>query len=238
MEVNEQQTLDLNIDDLFKDLEDEKPQDQPKEETAADKNKDGANEMTKSVSKRINEVKAATEKETRDAMAKELGFKNYEDFAKAKEKEMLKNAGVDDEELAPVIQKLVDQRFAEDPRFKRLEEIEANEKARFVKEQLKEINKFAGTTYKDVDELPKDVLGMWEKTGNLKQAYLAIQGETLINRNVASKQNGSLAHLANPGEVGTGNNVRLLTDKEKAIYQMVDPDGKYLNELDKKTISL
>lgn len=237
MEVNEQQTLDLNIDDLFKDLEDETPQEQPKEETAVDKNKDGANEMTKSVSKRINEVKAATEKETRDTMAKELGFKNYEDFAKAKEKEMLKNAGVDDEELAPVIQKLVDKRFAEDPRFKRLEEIEANEKARFVKEQLKEINKFAGTTYKDVDELPKDVLGMWEKTGNLKQAYLAIQGETLINRNVASKQNGSLTHLANPGEVGTGNNVRLLTDKEKAIYQMVDPDGKYFNELDKKTIS-
>lgn len=237
MEVNEQQTLDLNIDDLFKDPEEDKPQEQPKEDTAANKNKNDADEMTKNVSKRINEVKAATEKETRDTMAKELGFKSYEDFAKAKEKEMLKNAGVDDEEIAPIIQKLVDKRLAEDPRFKRLEELEANEKTRFVKEQLKEINKFAGTTYKDVNELPQDVLGMWEKTGNLKQAYLAIQGETIINQNIASKQNGSLTHLANPGEVGTGTKVRLLTDKEKAIYQLVDPDGKYLNELDKKTIS-
>lgn len=236
MEVNDNETLNFDIDDLFKDPEEEKPQ-EPKSDDANKDNKNEASDITKGVSKRINEVRAATEKETRDAVAKEAGYENYEALQKAKEKQILKDAGLNDEDIEPVVQKLLNKRLAEDPRMKKLEEFEAREKANFVKEQLKEINKFAGTGYKDVSELPQEVISMWEKTGNLKQAYLAIQGENLIGKNIAGKQNGTLSHLANPGSVGTSAKERPLTEAEKDMWRMVIPDITD-DELSKKTMPI
>ena len=91
-----------------------------------------------------------------------------------------------------------------------------------------------GVHFKSVDELPGEVLKMWEKTGNLKQAYLAVQGESLITKQTGNK-NGDLSHLANPGAVGTGTNVRPLTQSEKDIWRMVNPDITD-EELNKKTM--
>lgn len=230
MDEKEDKVLDIAIDDLFKDPEEEAPQ--PEEKPAQE-----TSEMTKAMSNRINEVKAKTEKETRDTIAKELGYDDYAAMQKAKEKQTLKDAGLDDAEIEPIIQKLVDKRFAEDPRMKRLEELEARDKANFVKDQLKEINKFAGTTYKNVSELPAEVLTMWEKTGNLKQAYLATQGEDLITKGRAGNQNGTLAHLANPGTVGTGLRERPLTEEEKNIWRATIPDITE-EELNKKTMPI
>ena len=233
-------TLNFTLDDLFKDPEEQtsqEPAETKAEQPVSDKPVQEASEMTKSMSKRINEVRATTERETRDAMAKEFGYDNYEAFTKAKEKQMLKDAGLDEEDIAPIVEKLVEQRLANDPRMKRLDDFEASEKTRFVKDQLKEINKLTGQSYKDVSELPQDVLTMWEKTGNLKQAYLAVQGEELIGRSLAGKQNGTLSHLANPGSTGTGSRVRPLTAEEKAIYRMVDPDLTE-EELSKKTLPI
>lgn len=232
MDNEEKEVMNFSIDDLFKDPEEVKPQEEKTQEAANE-----PSEMTKGVSKRINEVRAATERETRDAMAKELGYENYDALRKAQEKQTLKDAGLDDEELEPIIQKLVDKRFAEDPRMKRLEEIEARDKATFVKDQLKEINRIAGVSYKDVSELPAEVLTVWEKTGNLKQAYLATQGEDLLIKSLAGRQNGSLTHLASPGTSGTGLKERPLTDQEKAIWRMTIPDITE-EELSKKTMPI
>lgn len=228
---NEDKVTNFSIDDLFKDPEEE-PTPQQEEKPIQE-----PSEMTKAMSNRINEVKIKTEKETRDAMAKELGYENYAALQKAREKQELKDAGLDDEDLEPIIQKLLDKRFAEDPRMKRLEELEAKDKATFVRDQLKEINKFAGTTYKEVSDLPDEVLSMWEKTGNLKQAYLATQGEALITKSLAGKQNGSLAHLANPSSVGSGVKERPLTEEEKAIWRATIPDITD-EELNKKTMPI
>lgn len=229
MDENENKVTNFSIDDLFKDPEEDlKPQDEQKPAQEP-------SEMTKEMSKRINEVRAKTERETRDAMAKELGYDNYEAMKKANEKQVLRDAGLDDAEIEPIVQKLVEKRFAEDPRMKRLEEYEQRDKANFVNEQLKEVNKLTGLNYKDVSELPQEVLTMWEKTGNLKQAYLATQGETLLTKSLAGKQNGSLAHLANPGSTGVGVKERPLTAEEKDIWRMVNPDITD-EELSKKTM--
>lgn len=233
------ETLKIDLDDLFKDPEEELEEAQETDSSNEEKDeepKDNMN-MTKNMSKRINEVRANTEKETKDAMAKELGYKDYEDFSKAREKEILHEAGLDEDEIEKVVQKLLDKRIAEDPRMKKLEEFEAKEKSNFVKEQLKEINKLTGSSYKSIEELPQDVLNLWEKIGNLKQAYLAIQGESFVTRSVANQQNGSLTHLANPGSSSSGTKVRSLTEDEKAIYRLVDPDLTD-EELSKKTISI
>ena len=72
---------------------------------------------TKAVSKRINEVRAQTERETREAMAKELGYESYAAMKQAKEKKVLTDAGLD-EESAKVVDKLVEQGLADDPRLK------------------------------------------------------------------------------------------------------------------------
>lgn len=233
MDEKEKDTLDFDIDDLFKDPEETQTSDK---ENEAD-TKTEPSEMTKAVSNRINEVKIKTERDTKDAIAKELGYDSYEALQKSKERDILKEAGLNDEDIEPIIQKLVDKRFAEDPRMKRLEEIEAKEKAIFVKDQLKDINKFAGTNFKDVKELPNEVLVMWEKTGNLKQAYLAVQGEAIISKSLAGNHNGSLAHLANPGTNGTGVKERPLTEEEKDIWRMTIPDITE-EELNKKTMPI
>ena len=233
MDNNENAVKNFSIDDLFKDPEENVPQEK---ETTQEPVKEPS-ETTKAMSERINKVRATTERETRDAMAKELGYENYAALQKARERQELKDAGYDDDELEPIIQKLVDKRLADDPRIKRLEELEARDKAAFVKDQLREINKFAGTTYKEVSDLPEEVLSMWEKTGNLKQAYLATQGEALIAKSLAGKQNGSLAHLANPGSVGTGVKERPLTEEEKAIWRATIPDITD-EELNKKTMPI
>lgn len=230
MDKNENEVLNFSIDDLFKDPEEQAPQDD-------EKSTQEPSEMTKSMSNRINEVRAKTERETRDAMAKELGYENYMALQKANERQVLKEAGLNDEDIEPIVQKLVDKRFAEDPRMKRLEELEAKEKASFVKDQLKEINKFAGTNYKDIKDLPAEVLSMWEKTGNLKQAFLATEGETIITKSLAGNRNGSLSHLANPGSSGTGLKERPLTEEEKAIWRMTIPDITD-EELSKKTMPI
>ena len=235
MDEKENEVLNFSIEDLFKDPGEETPQKEEKPTQKEEKSTQEASEMTKAMSNRINEVRAKTEKETRDAMAKELGYDSYADLQKANERQVLKEAGLDDEDIEPIVQRLVDKRFAEDPRMKRLEELEAKEKANFVKDQLKEINKFAGTNYKDIKDLPAEVLSMWEKTGNLKQAFLATQGETLITKSLAGNHNGSLSHLANPGSTGTGSKERPLTQSEKDMWRMVIPDITD-EELNKKTM--
>ena len=137
-------------------------------------------EQTNAVSTRINEVKRKTAIETQEKLAKELGYASYTELQKANEHKLLKEAGLDESDISEVVEKLVEKRLANDNRFKKLEEYEEREKNNFVNSQLKEINKLTGNNYTSIEQLPKDTLKVWEKTGNLKQAYLATQGESLI----------------------------------------------------------
>ncbi len=229
MLIEENDELNISIDDLFKDPE---PEVQPQETTSEESEPN----MTKAVSERINTVRKKTEAETQEKIAKELGYDSYQAMQKANEQKMLRDAGLDEEEIGAVVEKLVQKRLAEDPRLKKLEQIEANEKANFVTAQLKEINKL-GNNFASIDELPKETLDMWEKIGDLKQAYLATQGEALLNRRYANQDKGSLKHLASPDQSNVGTKARKLTESEKAIWRSVFPDITE-EELSKKTMTI
>lgn len=223
--------LDLDIDDLFRDPDENN--DEPTEQNTSNGNE--PSEETKAVSERINIVKRKTQTETRDEVAKEFGYANYAEMQKAKEKQMLRDKGLDEEETAALVEQLVEKRFANDPRFKRLEEIEANEKTNFVNAQLKEINKLTGDNFTDVKDLPDDTLKLWEKTGNLKQAYLATHGEELLNKRAAGRASGSLEHLGTASMTGNSTKTRGLSDEEKSIWKSVLGDYITDDELNKKT---
>lgn len=235
--------LNIDLEDLFKE-----PVDNSEPESVENNNSKPASEPTKSesndeitteaVSKRINTVRHKTEIDTQDRVAKELGFDNYADLQKAKEKQLIRDAGLDGEEIEDVVNKLVEQRLANDARFKKLEEYEAERKNNFVKAQLNEINALADSNFTSIEQLPKDTLALWEKTGNLKQAYLATQGESLLTKKRSTpKINGSTTHLAESGSQGTGNKTRPLTDMEKDIWRSVIP-GITDEELSKKTMDI
>lgn len=236
-ETNSNETLDIDIDDLFKDTEETGTS---KTETGTDNTETDKEIMTKAVSNRINEVKKKTETDTQNKIARELGYNDYTELQKANEHKMLKEAGLDadDTEISAVVDKLVTKRLAEDPRFKRLEEFEASQKNQFVISQLKEINKLIGSDkYTGVDQLPQETLKLWEQTGNLKQAYLATEGEKLLMQSINNKNNGSLSHLADSSNSGVKSKSRGLTEEEKAIYRSVMPDITE-DELNKKTIDI
>lgn len=205
---------EYTIDDLFKDLDDgyeEDTQQEPDTEIT-----------TEAVSKRINEVRAKTEAETRDSMAKELGYESYAALQKSKEKSLLQENGLDEEQIENVVNKLVENRLANDPRMAKLNEIEEKEKREFVTSQLEEINKLTGANYKDVSELSKDTLDLWEKTGNLKQAFLATEGENLLIKRNSEMSKGSTLHQVSSGNYPKSDKkTRKLTDEEKDIYRMV-----------------
>lgn len=230
-------TMNFNIDDLFKDELDEENQEDTEDNSDKDTNTDNT---TEAVSRRINEVKRKTENETQDRIARELGYASYKDMQEAKKNQKLRDAGLDtdDKELMAVIDKIVEERLSNDPRIKRVDDYEAKQKQKFVDTQLEQINTFAGSNYTSVDQLPKDTLAMWEKTGNLKQAYLATHGEELLTKKSSSHNKGSLTHLADNGSSNSGKKARYLTDEEKDIYRSVL--GDYVNEDDlaKKTRSI
>lgn len=222
--------VELNVDDLFKDPVENEEVNEPDTTDNSEKQ-----EMTKGVSHRINEVRRKTESETEERIAKELGYSSYAEMQQYKEKEMLQEAGINTDEMTAMVEKLVEERLKRDPRLKKLEEIESQEKEEFVKTQLNTINQFSDSKYNSVEELPDEVLKIWEKTGDLKQAYLAVKGEELLLKNKSSKLNGSTNHLANPGSTASGSRTRLLTEEEKAIYKSVLGDFYNEEEISKKT---
>lgn len=227
--------LELNIDDLFKDPDDEQVDEQVDE--SIEDNDESSKIDTAAVSKRINEVRSKTEHETQERIAKDLGYESYSAMLEAKEQKMLREAGLDEDEVSDVVTKLVEKRLSEDPRFKKLQEYEERDKAAFVKKQLNEVNKLSGQNYTSVDQLPPETLELWGKTGNLKQAFLATKGEELIAKGINKQASGSLDHLATIGSSGTSSKVRKLTDEEKEFYRSINPDITD-EELNKKTTKI
>lgn len=236
--------MNFNIDDLFKDELDNDNQedtDTIESDNNTDTNNASSEEITtEAVSKRINEVKRKTERETQDKIARELGYSSYKEMQDANKNKMLRDAGIDtdDAELMATIDKIIEKKLADDPRIKRVDDYETQQKQKFVNTQLEQINTFAGSNYTSVDQLPKETLELWEKTGNLKQAYLATHGEELLTKKKSQSNKGSLTHLADGVSSNTGKKSRYLTDEEKEIYRSVLGNNITEAELAKKTVPI
>jgi hypothetical protein len=229
--------LDISIDDLFNDEEDSQTSENSQTSSSDDsKNEEESMNLTKNMSKRINDVRRKTELEVQDRVAKQAGYESYEDMMKATERKIVEDQGYDPDEISALLEPLIEKRLALDPRFKKLEEIEAREKSDYLSKQLAEINKVSEVKYKSVNDLPQETINLFAKGVDLKQAFYATQGEGLFNRAASRANNGSLNHMA-PLPNGNGVKTRGLTAEEKDMYRMIIP-GITEEELSKKTIEI
>lgn len=225
------ETLKLDIDDLFKD-EDESQESDETSKTQEDL-KDG--DMTKRMSERINEVRAKTEKETRDKIAQEAGYKDYAEMQSKKQEKLVEKHGLNPEDLAKVINELGYVK-ADDPRLTRLAALEAEQRNAYIQRELAEINKITKQQYTSAEQLPKDVIQLWGKGVDLSEAFFAKAGKTIITKGAAALENGSLSHMAPAGQ-NKGTSTRGLTDFEKDMWRAIVP-GITDKELSEKTIEL
>ena len=217
--------LDLDIESLFK-LE-ESP-------TTEDNNDDTSN-MTETMTKRINKVREKAEREAKEAVAKELGYDSYDEIKKTKVKQLIKDSGYDPEELEAVLEPILKQRLSEDPRLKKLEEIENMEKEKYIQSQLDAIHQTTGQKFK-LEDLGQETLDLWSKGVDLEKAFYATQGKTIITKGLSSLQTGSLNHLATGSGAGSVK-TRRLTEDEKDIWRSIMPDITE-EELAKKTTNI
>lgn len=228
--------IELSVDDLFKDPEESQTQDNGQGQSSDDSKNDGNENLTKNMTKRINEVRRKTELEVQDRVAKQAGYASYEDMMKATERKIVEDQGYDPDEINKLLEPLIEKRLSNDPRFKKLEEIESREKDAYLSQQLAAINKISDVKYKSVNDLPDETLNLFAKGVDLKQAFYATQGEGLLSKAANKANNGSLNHLA-PLPNGNGVKTRGLNADEKAMYRMIIP-GITEEELSKKTIEI
>ena len=199
---------------------------------------------TQAFAHRLKEATMKAREEERQNIAKSLGFESYEDLQKNREKSLYESKGLDPEEVAPVIEEIVEKRLKDDPRMQELESYREKQAEAWAKKELEDLKQLTGGKINNISDVPEDVLNLWKTKGSLKEAYLQLKGEELIREmrgSIASKQNSaSTEHLKSPRGTSapiTDKNVRPFTDKEKAIYKMFNPDVTD-DELSKMTKNL
>lgn len=189
---------------------------------------------TQSFAKRLKEEKEKAKNEAKEELAIALGYQSFAELQKAKEKELLKDNGLDSEQVDPIVEKLVNKRIAEDPRMKELETMRKEQVKQFAKQELKDLEELTGTKFKSIEEIPEDVREDWAKTGSLKKSYMALRGEELIAKARATSTKGTTEHLVEPsGGTSTPRATRLYTKEEKEVYRFFNP-GVTDEELNKK----
>lgn len=180
---------------------------------------------TQSFAKRLREEKEKARKEAENEIATSLGYSSYEELQKSKQNKLLEEKGLDPELVNPVVDEIVKKRLAEDPRMKELEELKQRQVTEFAKKELEDVNKLAGTNFTSLEEVPKDVIEDWKKTGSLKKSYINLHGEELILKARSEASKGSTTHLNNPsGAAPEGKAKRHLTDEEKRLWKFFNPN--------------
>ncbi len=215
------------LEDLFKDKgQATPPVDEGKTPPAAPQNTPNDDvTKTQSFAKRLREEKEKARKEAENEIATSLGYSSYEELQKSKQNKLLEEKGLDPELVNPVVDEIVKKRLAEDPRMKELEELKQRQVTEFAKKELEDVNKLAGTNFASLEEVPKDVIEDWKKTGSLKKSYINLHGEELILKARSEASKGTTTHLNNPsGAAPEGKAKRHLTDEEKRLWKFFNPN--------------
>ena len=165
------------------------------EQPVAEKTTGEEIEKTKAFAKRLSEKTNAAIAAERENIAKSLGYASYEEMTKKREEQMIKDKGLDPEDVTPVVEELVKQRIDADPRMKELETLRAQKIADFAKRELSEITKLTDGEITDLNQLPKEVIELWKQKGSLKSAYLELEAEKLITKIKSGQSKGSTEHL-------------------------------------------
>lgn len=186
---------------------------------------------TQAFAHRLKEATNKARNEERESIAKSLGYESYADMQAKREAEMLRNRGFDPEEVSPIVDEIVKQRLAEDPRMQELDGYKQERMNAWAKKELAELNELTDGKIVTMADVPADVLELWKTKGSLKKAYIELHGEELIRQTrtsvVSGQSRGSTSHMNSPQ--GTpppagGANKRPFTAEEKAVYKMFNPD--------------
>lgn len=205
-------------------------------ETVTEETKSNNVENTKAFATRLKQSTEKARKEERESIAKSFGYESYDEMIKARERKTYEDKGLDPDEVSPIVEELVKQRLDSDPRMMELAEFRKKQLEEFGRNELAEITKLTGGKITKLNQLSKDVLDEWSKSGSLKSAYLKIEGENLITQMRSEQSRGSASHLSNlNGSSPANTNQRPLTDKEKQMWKFFNPSITD-EELNKKTI--
>lgn len=234
--------MDFSLEDLEALLNEDSAASQPQETDDASSQAQGAKstedsiETTKAFAHRL---KAKTEEAVvaeRERIAKDMGYESYEAMQKSKEAKLLEDSGLNSEDVAPVVEKLVEERLKNDPRMKELDGYRERQMQEFAKRELEEIKKLTNGEVTSIDQIPSDVIEDWKKSGSLKKSYITLHGEELIVKARSSAPKGTTTHLQNPaGAPPTPTGTRPLTAEEKKVWKTFYPRMSE-EELNKKMV--
>lgn len=224
---------DLNLQEIEALLADEgQSETPPTESDAAHNDTDNGNtgngtedvSKTKAFAHRLKESTEKARREERETIAKSLGFESYDAMIKSRENKILEDKGLDPEQVAPVVEELVQKRLNEDPRMRELEELRKQQIAEFAKKEMAKITELTDGEITEMSQLSPETIEVWRKTGNLQQAFMQVEGVTLINKIKAGKTKGTTDHMQNPsGSTGSSANTRSLTEEEKRVWKLFNP---------------
>lgn len=198
--------------------------------------KEDAVETTKAFARRLSERTSKAVAEEREAIAHKLGYKSYDEMMQTSENRRLEDNGLDPAIATPVINQLVEERLKNLPQMQELAELRALKVQEYGKQQLAEITKLTDGKITKLDQLPKEVIDIWKQTGDLKKAYLQVEGENLIMAARRAQSQGSVTHMATPqsGVSSIPTDRRLLTEEEKRVWKLFNPQMTD-EELNKQT---
>lgn len=222
---NELGANDLSVEELETLFTDENEQKSP---AASEETKSGTSEdvsTTKAFAKRLAEEKAKVVNEERENIAKSLGYNSFDELQKSRERKRYEDAGLDPEDVSPIVEQLVNERINNDPRMKELEQYRAQRVQEFGRQELAEISKLTGGKITSLEQLPPEVIDLWKKKGSLKSAYLELKGEELILAARSEQSKGSTGHLTQVGgNASVPSTKRHLTAEEKKMWQFFNPN--------------
>ena len=206
--------------------EGEKQETPAQEESSKEDAETKRKEETRAFSKRLNEE--------REKIAKTMGFESYEQMMKSNEDKLIADKGFNPEEVAPLVNELVEKRLQNDPRLKELEGYRKQQAKEFGERELGEVSKLTGGEISRLEQLPRDTIEEWKRTGSLKKAFLTTHGEEYITKARATSSKGTTSHLHSPAGIPPiADDSRPLTSEEKAVWRQFFP-GISEEELNKK----
>lgn len=194
-------------------------------------------ETTKAFAKRLAERTTKAVADEREAIAHQMGFESYDAMIKSRERQTLEDQGLDPDQVAPVVDKLVEERLKSNPVMQELNELRAQKLKNYADSQLQELTELTQGRITSLNQVPKNVLELWKTTGSLTDAYMQVCGKDLLIEARSAQSRGNTTHMATPdsGNTDAAPSMRHLTPEEKRIWKQAFPKMTQ-EELDKQMV--
>lgn len=196
----------------------------PKDDVGTETGDDNGVDNTKAFAARLKEKSEKVRLEEREKIAKDFGYESYDSMVKEREKKLLEDKGLTPDEVEPIVEELVKKRLNDDPRMQELTELRKKRTEEFAEQELAKLSKLTDGEISKINQIPKDVIDEWTKTGSLTAAYMKLHGEELLIKVKSGQSNGSTSHLKTPGagsNVDTGK--RPLSTEERKMWKFFNP---------------